>query len=315
MSSPNTELPHDKQSLRDLEFSASLAQLHNAGINSFGQLYNFFQEHSISILCFKLFNDGQLRRIPTSPNSLIEIVIKLAFMGIDVTAKIDEYITNLIERDAKYKEVKFWIDMKELLATIVKEKSSVQEYVDNAEYDKRYESVANFILQRETDFTVEEILPVEDYIELSCNKCGYKTSVHLRNIFSINCTFCTAKTLAPLYGFDALKITDLGDKEFVEDFDEYDIAFFCQLCATTNRENVLDPYESDFLSQIKKLKCRDCTGEEFLEWIAGCNGNEVVFKENLVEFRCDSHPIRKFKKADLSPQKVFECILKGDKNA
>ncbi len=314
MFSPNIELPHDEQSFRDWEFSASWSQLHNAGIDSFGQLYNFFQEHSISILCFKLFDDGQLRRFPTSPNSLIEIVIKLAFMGVDVSAKTDEYITELIEHDVKYREVKFWIDMRELLATIVKERSSVQEYVDNAEYDKRYESVTNFILQRETDFKVEEILPVEDYIELSCNKCGYKTSVHLRNIFSISCNFCTAKILAPLYGFDALKITDLGDKEFVEDFDENDIAFFCQLCATTSRENVLDPYESDFLSKIKKLKCRDCTGEAFLEWIADCNGDKVIFKENLVEFHSDNRTIRKFKKGDLSPQKIFECILKGGKD-
>ena len=106
----------------------------------------------------------------------------------------------------------------------------------------------------------------------------------------------------------------LGDKEFVEDFDEYDIAFFCQLCATTSRENVLDPYESDFLSQIKNLKCWGCTGEKFLEWIADCNGNEVVFKENLVEFHSDNRTIRKFKKGDLSPQKIFECILKGGKD-
>lgn len=314
MSPHSMKLPRNEESLKALGFSASWSLLLNLDIRSFGQLYEYFQKHSIFDLCIGLFNDGQLRGFQTSPNSLIEIVIKLAFMGVNVSEKIDEYITRLIERDVKYSEVKFWIDIKELLATIINEKPSVQEYVDNAEYDKRYESVVNFILQRETDYTVEEILPVEDYIELSCNKCGYKTSVHLRNIFSISCNFCTAKIIAPLYGFDAFKITDLGDKEFVEDFDEYDIAFFCQLCATTSRENVLDPYESDFLSQIKNLKCWGCTGEKFLEWIADCNGNEVVFKENLVEFHSDNRTIRKFKKGDLSPQKIFECILKGGKD-
>ena len=311
MSAHSMELPRNEESLEALGFSASWSPLLNIGIRSFGQLYEYFQKYSVSKLCFELFNDGQLRRSPTSPDSLIEIVIKLAFAGVNVSEKIDEYITELIKRDVKYSEVKFWIDMKKLLAAIAKEKPSIQEHTDDAEYDELYDSVVSFIMQRSSAFTVEEILPVEDDIELSCNICDYKTSTRLKDIFSISCAFCMARVLAPRFGFEALKITDIDDEEFVGDFDEYDIAFFCQLCATTSRENVLDPYCTDFTSRIRQLECQDCTGEAFLEWIADCNNYKVVFEEFTVEFQCDNRMTRKIRKADLSPKKIMEYILKG----
>ncbi len=294
-------------------YSSSDHALRNIGIDSFDKMQRFLSENSLceigDILQEASEHDVFVKYPFNLFEALAEIVIIFAYEGIDVSQKIDEYVANLIERNVQYNEVVFWMDLKQVLLSTPREAPAVLEELADHEYEEKYTSVVKYIVQRRKHFTLEEVIPQEDYIELLCNDCNYKVSTRLRDIFSADCRVCAEKEIAPLMGFEMLMAREINTEALPFYVEDDDVLFRRKLCETISENNVLNPYNADFSSRVNYLECEGCKGETFLRWIAENSGNKVLFMKSTVEFFSVDRGVRKFKKDELTPRRLFEYIV------